>query len=240
MARQYIIDSLSDNFDIDAEATGILDGVTLTPRHLSKGQSLFRAGDTVKNLFCVAEGWVTSEAELEAGGRQLLNFHVPIDIAGLEFLSVSRATSTMTAFENSLLYMIPVKPFKEGLKKSPEASLALLNVLGRRYMTMQDRICVFAHGDARAKIAYLLLGLRSKQVRNGFNEPNILRLPLTQPDIADALGLSPVTVSREFTKFTSAGVVKYNRTEITITDVDALEDYITPIVTQRRLSDEFG
>ncbi|MDB2439690.1 Crp/Fnr family transcriptional regulator [Hellea sp.] len=240
MAKQYLIDSLASNFEIDADATGVLEDVEMTPKRLLKGQSLFRTGDVVTNLFCVAEGWMTAAAELEDGERQLLNFHVPIDLAGLEFLSESKATSTMTAFENSLIYLIPVSQFLSGLQRSPRASLSLLNVLGRRYITMQDRICVFAHGDAKAKIAYLLLGLRSKQLRNKFKNPNVLRLPLTQPDIADALGLSPVTVSREFTKLTKAGFVEYNRNEITIKDVSALEACVTPIITQDKHADEFG
>mgnify|MGYP000462477631 CR=1 FL=1 len=240
MAKQYLIDSLASNFGIDAPNTSILDDVVLTPKRILKGQSLFRTGDIVTNLFCVAEGWMTAAAELEDGGRQLLNFHVPIDIAGLEFLSDSRATSTMTAFENSLVYLIPVSQFVSGLERSPSASLSLLNVLGRRYITMQDRICVFSHGDAKAKIAYLLLGLRSKQHRNKLQDPNVLRLPLTQPDIADALGLSPVTVSREFTKLMNANVVEYNRNEITIINVDALRDCVSPITIQSRLADEFG
>jgi len=240
MAKQYLVDSLSDNFGIDAKSTGVLGDVILTPKRLLKGQSLFRAGDSVSHLFCVAEGWMTAAAELEDGGRQLLNFHVPIDIAGLEFLSETRATSTMTAFENSLVYLIPVSQFLSGLERSPKASLALLNVLGRRYITMQDRICVFAHGDARAKIAYLLLGLRSKQHRNSFADPDVLRLPLTQPDIADALGLSPVTVSREFTKLTTGDIVKYNRNEITIINADALRACVTPLMTQNAFADEFG
>jgi len=239
-AKTYIVDSLLSNFGIDAGSTGLLDRVDVSSRRLAKGESLFRAGDTVNEMFCVVEGWMTAAAELEEGGRQLLNFHVPIDIAGLEFISESRASSTMIAFKDSLLYLIPVAQFVKGLALAPKASLALTEVLGRRYITMQDRICVFSNGDAIAKIAYLLLGLRSKQMRNKFDDANTLRLPLTQPDIADALGLTPVTVSRAFTKLTGAGIVDYDRNKITILEPENLKSFVAPFLMQDKIVDEFG
>ncbi|MGJ8560148.1 MAG: Crp/Fnr family transcriptional regulator [Litorimonas sp.] len=239
MNTKYLIDALGNNFSFDVEGSDFLKDIQVTRKTLEKGRSLYNAGDVVKHLYCVVEGWLTSTADLEGGDRQLFAFHVPIDIGGLEFISDERATSTLIAFEKAELYLIPVNQFVDAMERSPMAAIAIMKTLGRRYIMLQERMAVFTRGNAEAKIAHALLGLRSKQLRNGFSHPDRLRVPLTQADIADALGLTSVTVSRTFKALKTKGLVDFTRNHIDILDPQQLEICVQSVRLQNQLVDDF-
>jgi CRP-like cAMP-binding protein len=85
---------------------------------------------------------------------------------------------------------------------------ALLNV-GRR--------------DARSRTAHLFceLAVRLKRVGLVVNG-NSFELPLTQTDIADALGVTPIHTNRVLAKFRSQGLLSYSGKSVTIHDWRAL------------------
>lgn len=240
MAIDFVSSALRKNYGIADEAEVLLDKVPLKLVEYDKGQIIHRVGDDVRNIYCMEKGWVASVLDFEDGNRQLLNFYVPIDIVGLEFLSNGKASTNLVALEKSSIFHIPVKEFIEAVDQSPGVAMAMLSALGRKYVSLQWRTCIFALGDASAKVAHLLIGLRAKQIRNKFEEPNKLRLPLTQSDIADALGMSNVTVSRVFTRFSEKGLVTFSKNAIVILNPDRLAQEIEHASGQDILLDEFG
>ncbi|WP_298913345.1 Crp/Fnr family transcriptional regulator [uncultured Algimonas sp.] len=219
----FAFEAFDHNFGLQGEGRTLLQGIELSSTRLKAKQAVHHAGDDVDSLYIVLEGWLTTVMNRVDGQRLLLDFHVPVDLTGLEFLAERRAESSLIAFEPSRIVRIPIEPFAAALARNETASVAVLKTLAGGYIALQRQMSVFAFASAPAKIASFLLGLRDKQRRNGFDDPNVLRLPLTQYDIADALGLSNVTVSRIFTKFGRDKLVTFNRNVITILDPEGLQ-----------------
>jgi CRP-like cAMP-binding protein len=61
---------------------------------------------------------------------------------------------------------------------------------------LRERIVALGRRSARARVAYLLCELAWRQRAVGMIEDNAIRFPLTQTELADALGLTPVYVNR--------------------------------------------
>jgi len=240
MEQEFLSNSLDKNFGIADEGKASIMAMPRSLKQLKKGQRVYSAGDDASMVNCVVSGWLTSVGEFSDGSRQLLNFHVPIDFVGLEFLSQSQAMSSLIAFEDTTLIQLPVNDFISVLQGSEKAALAILGVVGKKYLALQGRISVFARGSALEKVAYLLLGLRAKQLRNDFKDPNALKLPLTQHDIADALGLTNVTVSRAFSRLTKEGLVEYKLNQIIIKDPERLRNCVLFLENHGVSIDEFG
>ena len=80
----------------------------------------------------------------------------------------------------------------------------------------------------------MLHGLRARQIRKGDLDYNVLRVPLTQQDIADTIGLTNVSISRLFTKLEAIGCVRFERHVITILDYDLM------MAQTAGLSDDFN
>ena len=224
--RDRVASAFDSNFGLSGTGRVFLEDVDLRVDTLSKGAYAHHAGDDIDTLYVVLDGWLTTTVEREDGRRQLIDFHVPVDLTGLEFTANREASSSLRAFEDSRICRIPVQQFTDALPRHPDVALAVLRTLSSGYSALQQQMAVFIFSDARAKIAQLLIGLKAKQDRNLFSDPDILRLPLTQQDIGDALGLSNVTVSRIFSRLSEDGIVTFNRKTITLHDTNALRELV--------------
>lgn len=61
---------------------------------------------------------------------------------------------------------------------------------------LRERIVSLGRRDARGRIAYLLCELLWRHTAVGLNSNGSFLLPLTQTELGDALGLTPVHVNR--------------------------------------------
>jgi CRP/FNR family transcriptional regulator len=81
---------------------------------------------------------------------------------------------------------------------------------------------ILARRDAREKVANLIYKIARRQ---SANDPAAVRfeLPLSRADIADHLGLTVETVSRQFTKLKNDGIIVIsNKTDIGVPDMARL------------------
>ena len=79
--------------------------------------------------------------------------------------------------------------------------------------------------NAIERIAKFLLNTSKQRNRIGWQK-NPISLPMTRQDIADYLGLTIETVSREFSNLKSLNIIKaISSKQIYLTDIDALQNY---------------
>lgn len=212
----------------------------ITARAFDKGDLLWSIGQEIASICCIREGWLTAVKPMADGSRHVLNFHVPYDIIGLEYLGRANATSDMVAHAPGNVLMVPIADFKRAVLSDASTSAAVMSLLSRRLGDVQNRLGVFAMGDANTKLVHLLHGLMVKQRRNGFAEPHIIRTPLTQSDIADALGLTNVTVNRTLSRLEEAGLIDFRPGAITLIDHAGLLDTTDGLVSTGGSTDTFG
>ena len=231
--------ALSTNLGLDTIERDRFDQTDLTLRYFDKGEGIHNLGDEVTHLYCITEGWITAITTMANGERQLMNFYVPYDIIGFEYLGRATATSSLLASEAVEVIAVPIAQFKDIVFSQPDLAAAVTSLMSRKYGALQTRLCVMANGNATSKVAHFLQGLRSKQIRNGFSRPNLLRIPLTQLDMADALGMTNATVSRVFTKLEKDGCIKFKSGNIEILDHGKLESLTRATTGSAAYIDEF-
>jgi CRP/FNR family transcriptional regulator len=71
----------------------------------------------------------------------------------------------------------------------------------------QDRIGVLGKMNANERVAKFILNISDQRARIGWQD-NPISLPMTRQDIADYLGLTLETVSREITRFKTSNLIK--------------------------------
>jgi CRP-like cAMP-binding protein len=70
--------------------------------------------------------------------------------------------------------------------------------------------------SARGRTAYLLCELVWRQRAAGLSEDHAIRLPLTQIDLGDALGLTAVAVNRALQDFRRNGWITLDRRRLAL------------------------
>ncbi len=83
----------------------------------------------------------------------------------------------------------------------------LLNKTSHELTLAQDRMAVLGKLDANERLAKFIMNISEQRKRIGWQN-NPISLPMTRQDIADYLGLTIETVSREISKLKISNIIK--------------------------------
>jgi CRP/FNR family transcriptional regulator len=172
--------------------------------------SLFREGDPVQYLYCVAEGTMVLSRYSVAGERQIMAFLFPGDFLGITFektFSLGAETLTKTTLlrlEHSIL--------EDKAAHDPEVWRALSEVTWRFLRGSMELTFTIGRKSAASRLASFLIYLALRQ--GGYLHPAAeVNLPMSRQDIGDFLGLTIETVSRSFTKLKERGCIALPTTD---------------------------
>lgn len=192
----------------------------LNPRDsdISPDEDIIRTGDRSGRLFIIREGWTIRYRMLEDGRRQIVNFMLPGDIFDLHALSGLEADHTVTAVTRTRIIEIENAPFVAALRSNGEFASAFWWAAVQEESILREQIVRVGRRTARERIAHLLLELQRRLACALGGKDNNLVLPVTRTDLADALGLTPVHVSRTMSWLSSAGLIEQKRGVVSIVD----------------------
>ncbi|GBD89311.1 cAMP receptor protein [bacterium BMS3Abin04] len=124
-------------------------------------------------------------------------------------------SATVSALENSELFIIQRNQFLEFLKEHPEISIALMQELSKRLRSADMQIKSLSLKDAEGKVATVILQLANDigKIRQGIVE--IEKLPLQQ-DLANMAGTSRETISRTLHSFVKKGLIELEGSKLRI------------------------
>lgn len=190
-------------------------------QRVAAGRTVFTEGEPGRDLFTVTEGMLKLYRLLADGRRQITGFLTPGDLFGL--VRGSGYAYTAEAVTEIGLCRLPRRRLDELLARHPALEHRLLASVNDELVAAQDQMLLLGRKTAREKLAtFLLLFLRREEERG--RDGTVLTLPMGRGDIADYLGLTVETVSRTFTQFRSAGLIRLpDPARVEIADRRALE-----------------
>ncbi len=183
---------------------------------------IVRAGEPVNGAYLVAEGWAVRSRTLPDGRRQILNFILPGDFCDPTTFVESNAVNSITAMTELRVTRINRQQVLDLVTHSPRLGAAFW--WHETYESTMTRAHLVAVGRMNAfeRIAYLLRELESRLQIISRVQGSTFHFPGTQSDLADALGLSNVHVSRTLRRLSLEGILKISGSGITILDTGRL------------------
>jgi len=199
-----------------------VDALAEAPERLKKGQALFRAGGRFHSFYVVRSGSLKSYSLSEQGDVQVLGFHFPGEILGLDGLIDDRHRCYSEALEPSSVCCLPYRRLDETCRRLPSLQRQLMRLLSRDHQDGNEHMIIMGRTQAMARLALFLTNLSRRQGRLGRSAVN-LTLSMSRTDIANYLGLVLETVSRLFRQLQERGVLEVRRQQILIVDAKALQ-----------------
>ena len=183
-------------------------------RSLGAGQVLTWAGDA--NLLCanVVAGILKVTASTANGREQIVGLLFAGDFVGQPFAEDS--TVTVTALAESDLCIYPRERFERVLGEVPGLEHALLRRTMASLNDARERMLTLGQRGAQERIAGFLLDLVDRTAPTGTDDPISIDVPVSRGDMADYLGLTIETVSRQLTRLKALGAVALPRAGRTI------------------------
>ncbi|QDZ12014.1 helix-turn-helix domain-containing protein [Devosia ginsengisoli] len=188
-------------------------------RLLSPYDPLFREGDETTGFYEILSGAVRAYKIFPDGRRQIVAFAFAGDIVGFGHGDTYRFDCD--ALTTTRVRAIPKSSLLRAMRERPELGEKLLEVAGGEVANMQDLSILLCRKTAIERIASFLLTMAGKSA--GPLTGRQLPLPMCRADIADYLGLTIETVSRNMTRLKAMRVIDLpNRGNFVVRDIDRL------------------
>jgi CRP/FNR family transcriptional regulator len=189
-------------------------------RPLQKGEHIFRAGDPFRSIVAVRSGCFKSYVINHAGEEQVLGFHLPGEIVGLDAIHTTTHTANVVALDTSSVCAMHFQSVTEMARHLPELQNELFRLMSQQIAELEANA---ADLTADQRIARFLVSLSDRFSRRGYS-PKEFNLAMARRDIASHLRLATETVSRVLARFQETGTISVNRKNIVIHDLSALQE----------------
>ncbi|MEM7700927.1 MAG: Crp/Fnr family transcriptional regulator [Pseudomonadota bacterium] len=215
---RFVDEVMPPNTDKD-----LLSGFRSLSRRINavKGSPALTANGSDQIAF-VASGSTKLVAHATRGREQVVSFQFADDLV----LVPARTAHayTLTALESGELIQFNADPF---FALAGEQSGLVIILMERAYESLahcREKSVTLGRATAQEKLAGFLLNL-AERIGDRQGRGTSMTLPMSRRDIADALGLSIETVSRQFTMLRDQRLLEtIGRSGITLSDLRALSE----------------
>jgi len=185
-------------------------------------RDIAREGGAPGPAFFIKSGVVSRYKTLRNGSRQTLSFNISGDLTGLHHALVAMVDNGIRTHVDSEIITVDTADMLKLAATHFELARAFwLDALAEA-ARVREWVVNIGRRDARSRTAHLLLELATLHDSAGLADNMRFHFPVTQNDLADALGLTSVHLNRVLQWLRRAGLIRTQERLIIIEDRKAL------------------
>ena len=205
--HERLIQRLSTIGKLDGADEAALRTLPLRVRDYDRGEAIVHQGDKPTESCLIIRGLVCRYKMVAGGKRQILSLHFAGDMPDLQGLQLEVMDHGISCMTSARAAFIPHQAMREFMR-----SQATLADLFSRHMLIdasifRDWIANLGRRSAHQRMAHLFCEVFVRMRALGLAEKESFRLPMTQSELADACGLSPVHVNRVVQRLRREGLI---------------------------------
>jgi CRP-like cAMP-binding protein len=215
--RKLRISALLDAADIQA-----IERLPILTRELPAQTAICREGERPAHCCLLIAGFACRSKTLDLGKRQILSIDIAGDIPNLESLHLDVMDHDLTTLGRCTVGLIAHESLRALTRERPSIAAALWRDTLIDAAMFREWIVNVGRRSAASRLAHLLTEIGKRLAALGLAERDHFELPMTQLDLADALGLSPVHVNRVLQELRHAGLLEMRKYVVTLRDLPGL------------------
>jgi len=183
---------------------------------------IVREGDKPTQSCVMISGLSYRHKVTANGARQILSIHMSGDIVDLQNSLLGIADHNVQILTASQVAFIPREAIVELAFERPAIGKALWYDTLVDGSIFREWIANVGRRDARTRLAHLLCEYALRLEAAGLGSHREWELPMTQEQLADCTGLTPVHVNRMLKSLANEGLIRRTRRSVTINDWKSL------------------
>jgi CRP-like cAMP-binding protein len=193
-------------------------------RIYAPGDTLIRSGAPAEYSTLLIDGLLARVFYMSEGKRQIVAMHLPGDFVDLHSLLLKRLDHDVVALSEVRVALVPHAVLRTLTETEPHLArvLWLLTVIDAAIH--REWIARIGH-SAAVRIAHLLCELQMRLSVVGLAAPEGFPIDLTQADLGDMTGLTPVHVNRTLRKLREANLAMVRDGYAAIPDLRRLQEF---------------
>ena len=215
---------LSHFSPLSASDLAVLDNLASRQESIPADVDIVSEGMAPRSVFLILDGMAVRYRSMPDGGRQIMTFLIPGDLCDVHVFLAESMDHSIGTITPVRVAMISLDRIMDVFTQHPRVSAALWWSSMQEEAMLRERIVSLGRRDARGRVAYLLCELLWRHAAVGLNRNGSFSLPLTQTELGDSLGLTPVHVNRVLKDFRARHLIAMKHRMIDLLDIPGLQD----------------
>ncbi|MDT8387203.1 MAG: fumarate/nitrate reduction transcriptional regulator Fnr, partial [Thiogranum sp.] len=154
---------------IGADNLSRLDSIIDRKRPLARGDHLFQIGDQFQSLYAVRSGSLKTYTTSADGQEQVMGFHLPGELVGLDAIVDNRHPLAARALETTSICEIPFNDLESLSGQMPTLRHQLLRVMSQEIRGDEQNMVMLGQKSAEERLAAFLVSISDRLQRRGFS-----------------------------------------------------------------------
>ena len=195
-----------------------------TLKSLAPGSYAVREGEVPTGCGVLVSGFAYRQKLTGDGGRQILSIHVPGEALDFQNIFLNIADHSVQMLTRGHLALVLRSEIQTLVESSSSIAHAILVSTLVEASVFREWILNVGRRDAKSRLAHVLCELAVRLESHGLADEMGYHLPMTQAELADALGLTPVHLNRVIRSLETDGLINRTKREISFPDWDRMRD----------------
>jgi CRP-like cAMP-binding protein len=209
-------------FKLSEEERAALIALPLQVAQFDAYQDIVREGDRPSRCFALLDGFASTYKTTFSGKRQIAAFHVPGDVPDIQSLHLKVLDNSISTIGPCRIGFVQHDAMRALFQAHPRIGSAFWRATLIDAALVREWMLNTGRREAYARMAHLFCELIMRLDAVGLMSDRTYSLPMTQPELGDALGITPIHVNRTLGDLRNAGLITVRSRRLTVHDWDGL------------------
>jgi CRP/FNR family transcriptional regulator len=189
---------------------------------INKGSHLFNSGDPFKYVYAIRAGAFKTYVNSYTGEEQIIAFHLPGELIGLDAINSKIHNSSSVALMPSQICQIPYDRLDELSAEIKGLRNQIMKLLSKEITENQALLLLLGQKKSKERMAALLVNLSSRYAARNLPS-DLITLPMSRSEMANYLGMTIETVSRILKEFKEKEFIQINGKQVFLKNITSLK-----------------
>lgn len=215
-----IAEYYQSSLQLESSERECLGSALLAPDIQPANAKLYSAGVPLNRPQLILSGWAAELFDFEDGRRLIVDFLLPGDLLGFSPCETARALAAQISLTELVLSSV--------IEETSVGATTLLSKFGAGSAQQKERRLVKRIAGlsqkAHQRAAFLILDCYKRLDRVGLVSEDSFEMPLTQDDLANALGISDVHINRVIQRLRKDQIIEWHKGRLCVLDMKRLSE----------------
>ena len=180
-------------------------------RQIGARQNIYRAGEVGEGVLVICDGWAVRFVQLPNGKRQIFSVLLPGDLASPASILEGQFSFSIQAVTDVRYCYLPFAEVRARIRDNPSLFDVWLRLTAAERRDADKRLVDLGQRTAQERIAALIVDVMMRYEQRGELLDDEFPFPLSQQQIADFTGLTPVHTCRVLSSLRTNAVCDVGR-----------------------------
>jgi len=221
---ELLLHELMRHRDLDStDRQAVLD-LPVRIRALDPATYLVREGAQPRQCSVLMDGYAFRQKVTGDGSRQIMAVCIPGDAVDLQNMFLTTADHAVQMLTKGTVADLKREDMQQLVLNRPAVGAAIIQMTLIEASILREWVVNVGRRAARERVAHLLCEFAVRLENRGLASGDGFELPMTQEQLADATGLTPVHINRVLKSLESDGLITRKRRFIQFDDWRALQN----------------